>query len=186
MKFSYKYLLDIIMCDNGIITEVNLGDLKKDTKMFFGPEREKKAQRVQVSNIIYIPSIKNKILQVKADTTSEGKNIYKTFVVFNNIDIDLERSNENMVRFKAPSGFYYYFTPVDINDDVRVSCSCLDFYYRFAVFDDQHQALFGKRPPPYIKKTDRPYVNPFKTPGVCKHTIALMNKLKRRNFFKNF
>lgn len=170
---------------NNIITEININDLKKDTKMFFGPEREQKAKRVQVSDILYLPSIKNKILQVKATTSTNGKNSYTTFVVFNNIDIDLDRTNETMVRFKGPSGFYYYFEPVDISDNIRVTCSCLDFYYRFAVFDDKHQALFGKRPPPYIKKTDRPYVNPFKTPGVCKHTIALVNRLKNRKFFKN-
>ncbi len=173
------------MCDN-IILEIDTKNLISDTKMFFGPEREKNAKRVQLSNILYLPSMQNKILQVKADTTTTGTNVYQTFVVFNDVIILLDRAEEDMVRFKGPSGFFYYFKPVDIDSDVRVSCSCLDFYYRFAVFDDKNKALFGKAPPPYIKKTNRPYVNPFKTPGVCKHTIALINRLKNRKFFSKY
>jgi hypothetical protein len=37
--------------------------------------------------------------------------------------------------------------------------------------------LEGNPPPPYIKKTNRPPVNPKKSLGGCKHLIALADKL---------
>lgn len=57
-----------------------------------------------------------------------------------------------------------------IKQPVKVRCSCRDFYFRFAAWNHQKGALFGRIPPKYVRKTTtRPEVNPKHIPGICKH-----------------
>jgi hypothetical protein len=54
----------------------------------------------------------------------------------------------------------------------------MDFYWRFAMYNDKDDSLLGKPPAPYVKKTDREPQNPKQVPGVCKHITALADKLR--------
>jgi hypothetical protein len=54
----------------------------------------------------------------------------------------------------------------------------MDFYWRFATWNNRDDALIGNPPPRYRKKTDRPPVNPQKVSGACKHIMKLIVILK--------
>jgi hypothetical protein len=63
---------------------------------------------------------------------------------------------------------------------VKVSCTCQDFYWRFAPWNDENGCLHGAPPEPYEKKTDRKPVNPDHIPGLCKHLLNAVAVLQER------
>lgn len=73
---------------------------------------------------------------------------------------------------------YYYQKPVSTINPVRIRCSCMDFIMRFEEPNYRQGLLYGgtyhkytrKTPPP--EKGGRPYVNPEKIVGFCKHIYA--------------
>ncbi len=163
-----------------LLQELYYQELKNATNINFGTARNKKAKRVQRGKALFIPSVKDKILQVITKTNTDNDK-YTTIVVFHGVSY-VNRETPGSKRIISPSNIQYFVTKNDTKD-IQVSCSCMDFYYRFATWDDNQNALYGSPPPPYIKTTNRPFVNPFKSPGVCKHIIGVMNNLKKRNYF---
>lgn len=67
---------------------------------------------------------------------------------------------------------------------VRVHCACKSFYFFFSWEDMINEALYGRHPKPYERKTHpgdpnyKPPVNPAEIPGVCKHLILLIRSLR--------
>lgn len=56
--------------------------------------------------------------------------------------------------------------------NVRVRCSCPDFFFCYAFYNKMHKALAGGVLRNYTRKTTtRPERNSIHTPGVCKHLI---------------
>lgn len=85
-----------------------------------------------------------------------------------------------MVEYKGAK--YFFQKPsIDVNP-IQVDCSCPDFEYRFSKECAEAGVLFSgtwrhytrKTPPP--EQGGRPYVNPQKVPGMCKH---LYNSITR-------
>ncbi len=62
--------------------------------------------------------------------------------------------------------------------NVKVRCDCIDFKFTFAFYNYKNSALDGEKPEEYVKKTNRPSKNPHGYPGVCKHLIACINKIR--------
>lgn len=52
-----------------------------------------------------------------------------------------------------------------------VRCSCPDFYFTYGYWNYSQGALFGPRPRPYVRKSNRGPRNPGHYPGLCKHLI---------------
>lgn len=168
-----------------ILLELSYNDLKTRTNSIMGPERNQRSSKVQLDNMTFIPMAANRKLKIGSNTTSNNGHDYWTTIVFDNINyVDDEMNPQTDYQFKATDNNEYIIERVPRNTQCKVSCSCLDFYYRFAVWDDQHKALDGNPPPPYVKTSNRPPVNPFKTPGLCKHIIAMVDKLDHENFFR--
>lgn len=165
-----------------LLLELSYFDLEGRTNSIMGPERKDKSSKVQINNMIFIPMVQSRGLKIGANTTSNNGHDYWSTMVFTNI-VYVQEKETSDYEFKGNDNNTYIMERVPKNTQVRVSCSCLDFYYRFAVWDNQHKALDGNPPPPYVRKGNHPPVNPFKTPGLCKHIIALVDKLQSENFF---
>ena len=69
-------------------------------------------------------------------------------------------------------------TPIYLTNIVRVRCTCAHFYYTYAWYNSDHNALIGEKPAPYIrvekgwaKKSSGIITrrNLNKVPGLCKH-----------------
>lgn len=167
-----------------ILLELSYFDLEGRTNSIMGPNRKTDSSKVNVKNMIFIPMVANGDLKIIADTTSNNGNSYKTSILFDNI-VYLDEPSQFSYNFEANDGSEYNIDRVTKSSNIKVNCSCLDFYYRFAVWDNKFKSLDGDVPPPYVRKTNnRPEVNPMKTPGLCKHIIAVMNDLRSQNFFK--
>lgn len=166
-----------------ILLELSYNDLKGRTSSIMGPERDQRSHKVQMNNMTFIPLVQNRKLKAGSNTTSNNGHDYWTTIVFDNINYVNDEKKPTDYEFKGNDNTDYIIERVPRNTQCKVSCSCLDFYYRFAVWDDQHKSLDGNPPPPYVKTSNRPSVNPFKTPGLCKHIIAMVDKLQTENFF---
>lgn len=169
----------------GILNETEYGVLLGNTLHNFVLNRKQGSTKVQVVRTIFLPSVDNDTLEVRA-TTNTKQQRYRTSMMFDEIEYVDEPSN-TAVEIMGTDGRKYYLKRIPLNNvDVKVKCTCLDFYYRFAVWNSGDESLIGKPPPPYIRKpgSTRPRVNPSKVPGVCKHIIKLTDKLIGQRLFK--
>lgn len=166
-----------------VLNETEYGVLLGNTLHNFVLNRKQGASKVQVVRTIFIPAIDNEMLEVRA-TTNTNQQRYRTSMQFDEIEYVDEPDNES-VTIMGTDGRKYYLKRIPLNSiDVKVKCTCLDFYYRFATWNSGDDSLIGQPPPPYIKKTNRPPVNPAKVPGVCKHIIKLTDKLIGQRLFR--
>lgn len=141
-------------------------------------KRHNATGEVAVNTMVYVPYIGTKLLHIKAVTASNGHQ-YQQSLQFVNVVFESVDTDEN-VTFTGSDGIEYHMQPVDLaKNNVKVRCTCLDFYHRFANYNSQDKSLVGKAPPVYIKKTDRPPVNPTRVPGMCKHLLKLVEELQR-------
>lgn len=108
----------------------------------------------------------------------EGKT-YQSQILFQQVKYEKEDTDQN-VTFVAVDGESYNIQPIPLTSNhVKVRCQCLDFYYRFAHWNKQHNVLYGRSPPLYRRKTTtRPPVNPGRVPGICKHLIKTVAALQ--------
>lgn len=170
------------------IIETTYNKLLQSTRAEHGNDREKISRRVSINAIKYIPSIPDGTLTVKFETTTIDDS-YNSSIMFevdyvNEENIGDIKDQSQIFRFKDVSGgnLEVYKPPLN-STNIKVSCSCLDFYYRWASYNAKDGSLLGDPPPPYIKKTDRPSVNPGNSPGLCKHLIYVVEFLKSEGLF---
>ena len=112
---------------------------------------------------------------------NDGGKTYDAAIMFDKVDYEDEDTNAN-ITFTASDGEEYHINKLKARgNEVKVKCTCMDFYYRFALWNFNDGSLYGKKPPPYRKTTDRPPVNPQRTPGLCKHLMKLATALHQSN-----
>lgn len=166
-----------------ILRETSIEKLYTNTVNSFDTDRQQNQARVQVIEKVMIPAPRNSLLRVKAKTRSSAKNYETRMAFIDVVYLDEDEEVQNSVSFMAPDSQTYIIEPVQYrNTDVRVSCSCLDFYYRFSAWNHSDGSLLGNPPSPYVKKTDSEPVNPNQVPGICKHLMALTNELRQERF----
>ncbi len=156
--------------------------LKSNTKVFFGPERERKAGQVQLTNVEYVPAVANGMLIVKSKTRSSDKT-YETTIQFSKVKF-VKPDTQYAVPVATGQEEMHIMPLKARENDVQVHCTCMDFYWRFAMHNDQNDSLIGKPPAPYVKKTDRPPLNPDRVPGACKHIDKLTQYLSMERILK--
>ena len=80
---------------------------------------------------------------------------------------------------QAKNGKEFTIMPIQLTKhNCRVSCNCLDFFWRFALYAHKDQSLLGTDLGVYRKRTNRPPVNPRQVPALCKHLLKLAIELK--------
>lgn len=170
--------------EGDVLLELSLSNLRNNVKRDFGNDRETRADKVSVVNYDIVPSIAEKTLLVKARIRGEeGKN-YQPQIRFTNAKFS-ETAQTGFTPIKAVDGTDYFVkTFTAAQTQAKVKCNCLDFYYRFSVWNHAKNSLEGDPPPPYIKKTDSAPVNPNKVPGSCKHLIKLITFLRTEQILR--
>ncbi len=141
-------------------------------------KRQHSTDTVVVTQTEYIAYPSSKALQISAQVRSNGR-VYEPTILFLNVEYENEDTQGN-VTFMASDGKEYSVLPISLtNTNVKVRCTCLDFYHRFSTWNFKDNSLFGPRMPPYRRKTrNRPPVNPMKVPGLCKHIIKTFGALR--------
>lgn len=163
--------------EDQVIVELSLSNLKNNVNRNFGRERETRSNRIKVTNYEAIPSVSNKELLLKARIVGEENN-YQVSVRFTNVGFSSSLA-PGFVEIVGMDGVKYFVRQTTLAQTmVKVKCNCLDFYWRFATWNHGRKSLEGDPPPPYVKLTDRPPVNPNKVPGACKHIMKFMAFIK--------
>lgn len=142
--------------------------------------RQHLANQPQIQSMQFIPAVANGVLEVRSKVQGQRDN-YNPVVQFLNTQYQ-DADTANNVTFVATDGKEYHIVPVHLTDtNVKVSCDCMDFYFRFAAFNHGDESLSGALPPLYQRKTNTyPPANPMQVPGICKHLIKLFNNLEQR------
>lgn len=141
-------------------------------------KRQNATGPVAINRMEYVPYLENGELHVNSQAVSSG-NQYQPIVAFRNVVFEPENSPQNTT-FRGADNNEYHIQPIALNgSNVRVRCNCLDFYYRFAAWNAGDNSLAGRPAPPYNATGARPPANPTKVPGVCKHVIKVVDKLKQ-------
>jgi len=163
-----------------VLLETPIATLYNDTERGFDTPRKQSAGRVQVVKMVFLAYPNQNAVAVGATTRSSAKQ-YETKIYFDDVTFLGEEDDQTgSVSFKTADGQEYFIEPISYTGtDAKVRCSCLDFHYRFSVWNDAEGSLLGKSPEPYIKVTDRPPVNPDRIAGLCKHLMKLAEKLKQ-------
>lgn len=165
-----------------ILDETSYNELERLT-LAFDPSSKKRQHAidtVQITQLKIVPYVGTKSIFIKALVrNTDGGHKYDSQVFFSGVNFDKE-DNDTNVSFTASDGKIYHIKPIRLSENnIRVRCNCLDFRHRFAYYNFNDGSLWGRKFPPYHRKTDtRPPVNKNKTPGVCKHLIKTIMALK--------
>lgn len=139
-------------------------------------------QDVSVRLLATHPAPGVKTLRVNGE--ARGENLYNQTIIFHGVEYVSEKDGKHFIPLSYKSGTevkYTYMAPLKFNESpVRVWCSCMDFRFRFEMWNEQNGALVAPRKPrPYTRKTTtRSEVNPDHIPGFCKHIGGIVKRLQ--------
>ena len=141
-------------------------------------KRQHATDPIKITQIKIMPYQKSTKLLVEGTADSDGK-LYSPRILFMNVSFRKNKDPDS-VTFTASDGQMYNVLPINIKtNDVKVRCNCLDFFYRFALWNYNNGSIYGRKPPLYRRKTTTyPPVNPLKVPGICKHLIKLVDAIQ--------
>lgn len=170
--------------------EDNLAQLATNIERGF-PRTRARQHRTNMVNVIkteFFPYPQQFALLVKAVVRGEERN-YNSRMLFRDVEY-LDADSDLVVSFKATNGQDYHIVPVfrDLHG-VELSCTCMDYAWRFWMQNYQKDTQFGQGPGPYRRKTPpppegRPYANPMEVTGMCKHLIKLSDELQKTGILK--
>lgn len=171
------------------LAESTFADLERNTNAFTPPstKRQHATNPVQIRQLELVPY--EGALGVNGSVNSiESGSQYQPQMMFLEVeyiqpqegeDAEAIAQDPNTVTFQAADGKDYTIRPISLaRNNVKVRCTCLDFRWRFSIYNDKDGSLLGNGPGLYQKKTDRAPNNPQQTPGVCKHLLKLTAELK--------
>ncbi len=163
---------------NKLLSQTKTGETIRNTP------RPQNSNKVNVQEVNLIPSVKDKTLTAKAITRTTNKS-YETLITFQQVQF-FNEGGHGRQEIQTVDGNTMFIEPIrPYKSNVQVRCGCLDFYYRFSVWDQRDKALAGDPPEPYRRKTDTyPPVNPQKVSGICKHIMGLVNYLKAERLIR--
>lgn len=165
-----------------LLLELSLDQLLRSAETAFPgtTARQHHVDQVAVKHIELLPA-EGKLLAKGTVRGSQGIE-YQVAIQFEDVEYNPQ---DGGVTF-ASSGKEYSITPLQKQTtDVKVACTCLDFRWRFAQYNDAKQALFGPKPSLYAKvpNSKRGAANPTHSPGVCKHLLDFADGLDTSGLF---
>lgn len=160
-----------------LLNEISIKKIEQENKDGFPNTKKRQhiVNLVNARNITFVPYDQSGDLTVKSSVLSKG-HTYNASIEFSNV----RYHERGPVSFRGSDNEVYNIDPIRIwTNDVKLSCECLDFRFRFANLHNNNDSLLGDPPPPYMKVpgSNRPPVNPFNALGACKHLLAVSNRL---------
>jgi len=164
------------------IDEISIRDLENNiTRGFPGTKaRQHAVGPVQIPIVRLTPYVPSHSLYAEGQANNRGHR-YNPEIMFQEVNFEDQETPTNITFTGSDNNEYNIAQPVPLmGNNVQVRCNCLDFHYRFARQNAGDDALVGKAPPPYRRKTQtRPPANPMHVPGMCKHLLALVDELQK-------
>lgn len=172
------------------LAETTYTELERNTlNAMPGKNRQEQTASVQIRNLELVPYEGALGVNSQVNSINSG-NAYQPQIMFldvNYVNVENAEGEEQQaiendprtVTFQAADGKDYTIEPIFLSrNNCKVRCTCLDFRWRFAMYNDKDGSLFGEGPGLYQKKTQREPNNPQQVPGVCKHILKLVAELK--------
>jgi hypothetical protein len=165
-----------------ISEESSYDDLDSNIDMGFPntAKRQHVADEVRIVQMKVTPYVKTNEIKVEAvGQNTKSFSINKPIILFKDVEYEEESTTDNQ-SFTAVDNNEYHVQKVEMAEHTcKVRCTCMDFYHRFSSHNHGDDSLQGQPMPAYVRKTNnRPPVNPFNVPGMCKHIIALALELQ--------
>lgn len=165
-----------------LLLELSLDQLSRSAENAFPgtTARQHNVDQVAIKHIELLPA-EGKLLAKGVVRGSQGKE-YRVAIQFEDVEYNPETNGVTFVS----NGNEYSISPLQKQTtDVKVTCTCLDFRWRFAQYNDAKQALFGPKPSLYAKvpNSKRGAANPTHSPGVCKHLLDFADGLDTSGLF---
>lgn len=149
-------------------------DIINSTKKF--REQQYKVKKVSVVDTKYIQRTKQLYIYGEALPLT-GDKLYKLIIVFDGITSSDIPDKTHKLIYRPEHNPPIYLSKPNMHTNVRVRCSCPDYYFSFEYYNKQKKALIGPHKD-YVRKTTwYPPRNPQHLPGMCKHTLVMLNKL---------
>ena len=160
------------------LNETSFNTLRRNIASIPAGDREQSSNEVHLVKMELTPYQDSNSLQVESTTNHDG-NQYVMQIMFEDVIYEDSDQGDN-ITFTGSDGEQHNILPIKLSkNNVKVKCTCLDFYWRFASFNSSDDSLIGKAPPPYTKTSNRQPVNPDRVPGVCKHLLTTADALKQ-------
>ena len=165
-----------------MLDEASYAELENRT-LSYTPRTTKRQYAVDSQRIVKMELVvarESSNLQVNGVVQSDSGKQHQPQMIFDGVIYEDGDQNNN-ISFTSSTGDIHHIIPINLQQaKIKVRCTCLDFYYRFAVTNQHHQALLGDGPPPYRKSQTAPRgpANPTNAPGMCKHLLKLAIALK--------
>ena len=138
-----------------------------------------------VKIIRQVPNLRSKFLLIEGEVFPvTGDHPYKVSIQFFGMDCVDVQSRARPMPLKLQDGKTVYCQQFSYQDTpVLVRCTCPDFRFVWSWWDNSIRSLLGP-PKHYTRKTPpppagRPFANPVKTPGLCKHLIEFSLRLNQ-------
>lgn len=163
------------------LLETTVRELENNVNAMQSDLRQNATTPVMVNSMKLIPmrgQRESGVLKVEAQVTSKDRK-YNPVVQFEEVQFEDTDRTDN-VSFTGPGKQEFHVMPINLaQNDVKVRCDCLDFYYTFSSYNNSDGSLYGEPFPPYQRKTTtRPPRNPAHKPGMCKHLLRVIQELK--------
>lgn len=165
--------------------ESTITDLQQSTYAAFPltKKRQHVINNVRITSYTMLPGENSLTIKAVARNPS-SKSVNYPSIQFDGIEY-VDETNPEAVQFTASDGTKYYMLPMKQSSvQVKIRCECMDFYWRFALWNHNDGSLLGQKPEPYVKQTNRPPANPKQSPGMCKHLLKLVEYLRSVNIIQ--
>jgi hypothetical protein len=132
----------------------------------------------KVTELTFLPFFGTRVLLIQAKVRSEeDPKVYPVTIAVHDMDFSKEFTEWTPVRAldkKTHEEFYMRF--IELDDEVRVKCGCMDFQCRFArVLKGMRALIGGIHCPP--RRTLRKSINWARVASACKHILAVFEVL---------
>lgn len=174
-----------------LLVEVDTQTLQRNTIRGFPNTRARQhlEHTCRVNRMVVVPLEPRREIMFKFNVTTTEGSSYQSVLVFGDIEFknpetfaDKDQIPDDWVSIETPNGPIYIAAQITVGkNNTRAKCGCLDFFWRFAKHNRRDKSLYGRHPGRYVKRTNRPPVNPMRVSGMCKHLWACVSYLEDQN-----
>jgi hypothetical protein len=144
--------------------------------------RQHSTHTVRVEHVDWVPFKGVRTLFVKGLCRNEGRK-NECIVLFKGVDYR-EGESRGSVPIRSSDGRVVHVGALSESaTDVLVRCSCPDFRWRFAHWNNTDRSLYGRGPGRYEARLRPGSSNPDEMEGMCKHLMKMAKILRESGLF---
>jgi hypothetical protein len=186
-----------------IVTDKEKSRVKKDwsirdlfqSRIKHSPKKKKftDTNEVTLDRIIPFAGTDSALFQLSMDGVTEDTrhrvNILCRRIMVQTTKPTRKQEKADFIQVDDKDGITYWVEEPNASTDlVKIRCTCKDYYFVWGWWNFKDNAMFGRQQRPYRRKTPapprgKPYVNPKKLPGLCKHVYHAVKHLQRRGYW---